>query len=66
MNRSELRIGDAVEVCKISFDGVTSNVEYIPATVCGTDPLSVAYANGEREAPAWNVSVRRPLNWSGK
>lgn len=67
MNRSELRIGDAVEVKRLHWQQRDGSIteEFIPATVCATDPLCVAYSDGSREALSRSAIIRQPL-WRGK
>lgn len=54
-------IGDAIEVEFISLDGDgSSRTIWIPATVCGIAPLSVAFSDGERLTLHDGIGRRAP------
>ncbi|MDO5658327.1 MAG: hypothetical protein Q4G36_08395 [Paracoccus sp. (in: a-proteobacteria)] len=58
----EWKIGDAIEIERLMFDGTLPPKEvWTPATVCGLNPLTVAFSDGERLALNENIGRRRPL-----
>jgi len=69
VTRSALAIGDAVEVEKIEIELVDgprgweecakTRQVWVPATVCGVDPLTVAFASHQKWALHPGIAVRR-------
>lgn len=66
IDRKSFRIGDPIEVRTWKWDRVPflpdsePRPHWRPATVCGLDPLSVAFSDSTKHALHKDIEVRRP------